>query len=406
MMRSAPSLFVLFLVFGPGPRAVFAENIWVVQTTVADYAAPPLPVDPRVQFFGIAQGWALDASGRLLKTTDGGATWVEKTRPPVDDPQAKLNSLHFINPDTGWVTNRARETYRTYNGGNSWQKVGTALGTGSPRIFFVDTDTGWAVGDNISIYRTVDGGTTWTEKNVQRLWQPRGIFHRAGTAWVLDYGHLFKNVDGENVWSESLVRTGLNSVYFANDSTGWVVGDTGIILKTTDGITWEPQSSGTLRNLSSVHFVSADTGWIVGDSGTTLSTTNGGANWTTRSGGTTENLIRTWFVNGRTGWALGTNGLVYRTADADVPVGVRKTTSGRRPVVITAGKLHYHLRHAGRVTIVVHALDGAREALLHDGTQSAGPHSLDLASRGLSPGLHLLSFEDREGRTVKALILP
>lgn len=406
MARHVPLLFALLLICGQGSFAAFAQAIWTAQTTAPDHTTSPLPVDPRVQFFGIAQGRALDATGRFFTTSDGGATWVEKAGPSADDSLAKLNSLHFINPDTGWAITRTRETYRTHDGGNSWHNVDSIrVLSGSPRIFFADADTGWSVGDNIAIYRTVDGGATWTGRDVQ-LWRPSGIFHRDGVAWVLDGLRLLKSTGGENLWSESLTRSGLNALYFTSNTTGWLVGDTGVILKTTNGTTWQSQPSGTSRNLRSVHFVSADSGWIVGDSGTTLSTTNGGATWTSRSGGTSENLVKTWFVNGRTGWALGAAGVIYRTTDADVPAGVQTAAPNRHGLEITAGKLRYDLSRAGRVTVTVHALDGTRVALLFDGPQTAGAHVLDLTTSRLSPGLHLLSIENGQGRTVKTLILP
>jgi hypothetical protein len=55
-------------------------------------------------------------------------------------------------------------------------------------------------------------------------------------------------------------------VYFADAHTGWAVGDFGTILATRDGgNSWEPQKSGTDKNLGSVHFADARTGcWARG----------------------------------------------------------------------------------------------------------------------------------------------
>ena len=58
---------------------------------------------------------------------------------------------------------------------------------------------------------------------------------------------------------------------------GWVVGDSGIIIHTSDGgNTWEYQESGTIEDLLSVCFVNTYNGWICGDSGVILHTDNGG----------------------------------------------------------------------------------------------------------------------------------
>jgi hypothetical protein len=72
----------------------------------------------------------------------------------------------------------------------------------------------------------------------------------------------------------------LRSVYFIDASTGWAVGDIGIIFHTTDGgSNWNAQTSGTPNDLFGVHFTDVNTGWAAGYSGTVLHTTNGGSTW-------------------------------------------------------------------------------------------------------------------------------
>ena len=55
------------------------------------------------------------------------------------------------------------------------------------------------------------------------------------------------------------------------------MGGDGTILKTTNGGTnWVLQTSGTTSGLWSVNFVDQNTGWAVGYGGAILKTTNGG----------------------------------------------------------------------------------------------------------------------------------
>jgi len=74
----------------------------------------------------------------------------------------------------------------------------------------------------------------------------------------------------------------LNSVYFADQNTGWAVGhlynvNTGIILKTTNGgLNWISQVHSSSYWLSSVHFIDNNSGWVVGQNGTILKTITGG----------------------------------------------------------------------------------------------------------------------------------
>jgi photosystem II stability/assembly factor-like uncharacterized protein len=53
---------------------------------------------------------------------------------------------------------------------------------------------------------------------------------------------------------------------------------------------WEPQNSCTTNNLYSVYFTNTTTGYVVGDSGTILKTTDGGINWLPQSSGTSNRL--------------------------------------------------------------------------------------------------------------------
>jgi photosystem II stability/assembly factor-like uncharacterized protein len=72
----------------------------------------------------------------------------------------------------------------------------------------------------------------------------------------------------------------LHSVFFINSQTGYIAGDSGLVLKTSDGGTvWTPATPVTKQNLYCVTFSSIDTGYAFGDSLTVLKTTNGGSIW-------------------------------------------------------------------------------------------------------------------------------
>ena len=90
------------------------------------------------------------------------------------------------------------------------------------------------------------------------------------------------NVFSQSGWIQqtSGITSKINAVYFENSQTGWSVGDSGKIIKTTNGGTnWYLINSGTFKNLNSLSFNSSNNAFIVGDSGIVLNTTNGGNNW-------------------------------------------------------------------------------------------------------------------------------
>jgi photosystem II stability/assembly factor-like uncharacterized protein len=108
----------------------------------------------------------------------------------------------------------------------------------------------------------------------------------------------------------------LSSVFFTDSNTGYIAGDSGIILKTINGGTdWISQNLGTLNALSSVFFADIATGYVVGDSGTILKTINGGIDWISQNSGTSDRLTDVYFTDLNTGYVIGENGAILATID-------------------------------------------------------------------------------------------
>jgi photosystem II stability/assembly factor-like uncharacterized protein len=129
----------------------------------------------------------------------------------------------------------------------------------------------------------------------------------------------------------------LHSVYFTDANTGFAVGGSCTILKTTNGGTnWAIQYLGTTDNLQSVYFTDADTGYAVGyngdaGSGTILKTTNGGAEWAIQYSGTTDNLQSVYFTDADTGYAVGFNG------NAESGTILKTTNGGAEWTILDSG---------------------------------------------------------------------
>jgi photosystem II stability/assembly factor-like uncharacterized protein len=122
----------------------------------------------------------------------------------------------------------------------------------------------------------------------------------------------------------------LKSVYFTDELTGYAVGNSGTILKTTNGgDIWELKNSGTTIDLNSVHFPVPEIGYVVGgnsdppSSSLILKTINGGTNWIPQNSGISDILKSVYFTEVETGYAVGRNGV-----GADARSVVIKTTNG------------------------------------------------------------------------------
>jgi len=110
-------------------------------------------------------------------------------------------------------------------------------------------------------------------------------------------------------------RSGLSSLYFIDDATGWASGLCGKILKTEDGgENWQELDTGTDAWLQSVFFINNTRGWAVGEFGTIMTTLDGGKSWNALNSGSGEFLRDVYFVDESLGWAVG-NFTIIRTED-------------------------------------------------------------------------------------------
>ena len=67
-----------------------------------------------------------------------------------------------------------------------------------------------------------------------------------------------------------------------------------------------------------MHFTDTNTGYAVGRSGKILKTTNAGVNWTFLNSGTSINLKSVYFTDMNNGYAVGESGIILKTTDAGI----------------------------------------------------------------------------------------
>jgi photosystem II stability/assembly factor-like uncharacterized protein len=119
-------------------------------------------------------------------------------------------------------------------------------------------------------------------------------------------------------WSpvNSGTTSNLNGAILLDAGTGFAVGDTGTILKSTDaGATWTPLTSGTSNTLHGVYFLDPNQGVAVGDGGTILRTTDGGATWLSIASGVGDTL-RSVSFNGANGICGGDSQDILHSTDS------------------------------------------------------------------------------------------
>lgn len=226
------------------------------------------------------------------------------------------------------VVGEAGTILRTSDGGETWvrQTSGTTRILGA--VCFTDTSTGTAVGQNGTILRTTDGGATWAPQTSNTTSFMGDVFFTdasTGTT-VGTFGVILHTSDGGATWTPQTSNTteNLNRVFFVDASTGWIIGWRGIVLKTTDGgANWVPQDPGTDRLLATLWFFDAATGmigttastWSAFSTSQLLRTSNGGDSWSISAPAPDMTFNALWFLDANVGTAVGAGGEILRTSD-------------------------------------------------------------------------------------------
>jgi photosystem II stability/assembly factor-like uncharacterized protein len=174
------------------------------------------------------------------------------------------------------------------------------------KVFFLDSLNGWIVGNEGTILHTTTGGTTWTAQDaiirsdivdifMLDKWRGWALSHEFASAF---YGTiLLETTDGGTTWSNRRYpeeEVFLNSVKFFDAQTGWMAGEFGVLVGTTNGgADWfnaNLDSALHLRwDLANLKFYSPHYGYAMGGrfdiTGVIWKTADGGASWLQQTAG-------------------------------------------------------------------------------------------------------------------------
>jgi photosystem II stability/assembly factor-like uncharacterized protein len=211
--------------------------------------------------------WAVGPRGMILRSTDDGATWQDRSL----GKDITLNAVTFVDDQQGWIVGEFGTILHTADGGETWQRSEeitglppyaedvteeVALRVGIPPlskddlylfdVSFVTPDTGYAVAAAGFVLTTVDRGRHWTAtrggtRNTLFKVTPTPIggmiatgilgtvVHRRGEGWAADEEISHK------------LFTWVRGIDFSTDGAlGVAVGGQAAVLVSRDrGETWE-----------------------------------------------------------------------------------------------------------------------------------------------------------------------
>ena len=238
----------------------------------------------KIKFFNSNIGVGSGNNGHFGKTTNGGINWLISTI----NINETYSSMSFIDSNTGWMVTGNSTLLKTTNCGLSWTYLTT------PSIFrwiqFINLNTGWGNSQD-NLYKTTNGGINWIAKE---SWTFYSWFHffdgMNGEQIALNispptaYLYIRKTTNGSDSWynvysyTTGYSNVNYDMIFFTNNNHG-IFSNSNILFTTIDGGSSWQTTSMLASHLNDVSFINDYTGWVVGNNGLILKTTTGGFVW-------------------------------------------------------------------------------------------------------------------------------
>ncbi|HTI51599.1 MAG TPA: YCF48-related protein [Planctomycetaceae bacterium] len=327
-----------------------------------------------VQFVTSQLGWAVGDHGVIWHTRDGGEEWHLQT----SGVTCAMYSVWFLTDGVGWAAGGGtmpftRLSYgvllHTTDGGRTWQtllgppdrkggtlptrsedavaegaavseKKGPAKSTapkkGIPlprltRVKFFSLDEGFVVGQGSvdqpsGVFFTDDGGTLWRDLPGQASpgWLAADFLNPEAGVVAGPRGRIAQ-LNGQQLTAPrggNLGLRGLHDVVLQGPRSGWLVGDGGLVRRTSNaGLVWEAPPASLpegIRDACDFQAVCCrgKNVWIAGKPGSVVwHSADGGESWQKQTTGESVPIAAIHFASDRCGFAVGALGMILRTDD-------------------------------------------------------------------------------------------
>lgn len=259
-----------------------------------------------------------------------GQSWVWLNPYPTG---SQINQVYFLNAAEGFVVGEGGTLLRSSDGGDSWQQAAVPADVYFIKMFFADASYGWVVGRDsyyygARVFATTDRGVSWSEQPLSgangSAWDI--FFLDTQNGWIVgEYGMVYRTTDGGNNWLNRSISVGdvpsFTSVRFNSANEGIALGRSSyyygfLVAHTTDGgDSWNMQVSGLQNNMLGVDGIDNTSLITVGNNGLILKTTDEGQTWSFPMGLPSVNLSAVDFYDQVLGMAVGEEGNMIKSTD-------------------------------------------------------------------------------------------
>ncbi len=309
-------------------RATDGAKNWISVNGGKNYGIDHLV---KINFSDKQHGFIGGQNGTLLTSNDSGRTWGFSER--SINASISINEIVFSDSLCGFLVVQPKLVFKggyllsTNDGGRTWQ-----TNDGSPsEIYFlrkVKQTEFIGLGWEYIYYFNPNGDKNWKKHQITTDLSffdffpiTYNTFFSVGSRGNILEGAIYKSSDfGESFDLTSVdhadsKNTNFFSITFSEPSTGWVVGEKGIILKSIDsGYTWKRQPSPTSDSLFRIRFCNPDFGWMFGGRRIYL-TFDGGDTWQDKSILTSTRVNDVLCSDPENCWAVGDDGLILHLSN-------------------------------------------------------------------------------------------
>lgn len=308
-------------------------------------------------FVDSQRGWTVGDHGLILRTVDGGRTWIPQNT-PVKSP---LKSVSFCDEQNGIAVGGFTRPFlqtgygvvlKTSNAGESWVQVSASNLPKFTRVHLENPNQGWALGEFCEespsgLFRTEDGGKTWAPYPLIGLekthWADFQFLDQlTGVGIPFEGKPLFmQGIPGISESPDPGIRR-LKSVEIfhahpqSGSPNGWMVGEGGLVFHTLNmGTSWNPipgpyaQGKDTLFDFRTV-FARDRNVWIAGSPGSRIfCSRDAGRTWISAATGCSVPLRKIQFTDPENGFAVGDLGTILATNDGGMSWNIQRSGGSR-----------------------------------------------------------------------------
>ncbi len=232
--------------------------------------------------------WIAGDNGKIYKTL--------KVNSPIDaydvGVSGSINSVCFVDDNTGYLCGDGGIVYKTVNGGLNWSSSNAGiLNIKLNSISFLDASKGVVAGANGSIYTTLNGGVSWSPETIPVTKNLLKVKYFAdGISTAGEYGTLLMKTNTTGwVSVNTRVHTDVTGLTGSDINNVHICGGGGFIRnnKNGDAKFYNFEANPMIANLVDIFYSDSNLGFAVSSLNTAvIRTTNGGMTWSLTAGGT------------------------------------------------------------------------------------------------------------------------